>query len=401
MFHNKSTKFLKDCCLGTQVPYSYQAETKRLPPEGYVPIYVCYLGRHCGSGMEYRQDTEWVCAVLSCAYEHQSLTLRGLELLSKMLGVMSQKERHLTTLNPEGVKYLEGIAQRMRYRYPEIFTKPVYAYSTRENQTTESRNLFLKELIGHHGNRQNQVHTNGRMDSVLRGSDYHLEYQQYLKEGAYCKAAEQFEDRNHPQDRILARIFHSDFFRHDCLNEEEKKRFVTALFHIYMNQIDANGEISLGYYFTPMEQYYYWENMNYWQYCQVGPGMPQNGLCERVTAPLRKEIMDHCDEAVYRHNRGADLYFGYEKTLMQFVTMMHLPDYSERTENPYKVGVVWKNYQIAPMCGNLQWIFYENRLVDKVLVKVQLNEMCVELPIETSVYPYYDWDDVRNYYKKL
>jgi len=401
LFQNKSRRLFRDYCLGTQSPYSYQAETKMLPPEGYVPIYVCYLGRHCGRDMQYRQDIQWVCTVLSCAYEYHGLTIRGLELLSKILGVMEQNDKHMPKLNPAGVKYLEGIAQRLRYHYPEVLNKPVYGYSTREYQTTETRNLFLKELFRQNRAGRVPVHMNGRMDSILRSYEQHKEYQQYVREGSYRRIVEEFEERNHPQEAILSRIFHNEFFRSQCLNDAEKKRFVSALFQVYMDQVDNSGEISIGYYFTPAEQYYYWENLNLWQYYQCGPGMPQNGLSQRVAEPLCQEILLKCEEAIKRRNRGADIYFGYDKTLLHIINMLKLPEYQEQTEDPYRVSMVWKNYQIVPMCANLQFAIYGHKLFDDVLVNVRLNENSVELPIEPVFDLFYRWDDVKNYYIKL
>lgn len=71
------------------------------------------------------------------------------------------------------------------------------------------------------------------------------------------------------------------------------------------------------------------------------------------------------------------------------------------TDNMDSLADHWRNFEYFPMACNLQLIFYRPAgSVDSgdVLVKALLNEKEAILPVATKSYPYYRWDDVRDYY---
>lgn len=389
------------------MPYIYQQENELVAPEGYAPFYINYLGRHSGRCLGNRAEAEWICTILSCAYEHKSLTIRGLELLSKLLNLLVLEKDTDGEMNPVGVKNLEEIAHRMYLNYPEVFCRTVYATSTNEVRTIKSRNVFMKELSRYIGSEKISIRTNGVVDPVLRFCEWNRDYLEYLKNGTWKKELELFEARNHSMaEHILERIFHHDFFRYHCLNEEEKNRFVSQLYQLYTNQVDTNGVISLGYYFTPQERYYYWENINLKQYLLMGPGMNLEGGWSRIAKPLLSEVLVNCEEAVRNQKKSADIQFAHAQTLMAFIALLQLPGLSETINNRYKVSLLWKNYQIAPMAANLQWIFYEKkgkvaRKEEDVLVHLKHNEIPVAFPIPAVTEGFYGWTEIKNYYQKM
>ena len=67
-------------------------------------------------------------------------------------------------------------------------------------------------------------------------------------------------------------------------------------------------------------------------------------------------------------------------------------------EKPEDCADVFVNYKVSPMGGNVQWVFFRNRKGD-VIVKFLLNENEVGIPVETDMYPYYCWSDVKRYYE--
>ena len=64
----------------------------------------------------------------------------------------------------------------------------------------------------------------------------------------------------------------------------------------------------------------------------------------------------------------------------------------------------WRDYEIIPMGGNLQLIFYRpdngsgDLTEDNILVKALINEQEVTMPGVPVNGPYYQWKDLRNYY---
>ena len=51
------------------------------------------------------------------------------------------------------------------------------------------------------------------------------------------------------------------------------------------------------------------------------------------------------------------------------------------------------------MAGNLQFIFYRNKK-GNVLVKILLNEVESAIPVKTDIFPYYDWEDMKAYFRR-
>lgn len=66
---------------------------------------------------------------------------------------------------------------------------------------------------------------------------------------------------------------------------------------------------------------------------------------------------------------------------------------------PVRTSKYWKDYEIAPMAANVQWIFYHDK-AREIWVKFLLNEKEMTLPVSTSRFPYYRWETVCMYLKK-
>ncbi|MNJ73829.1 hypothetical protein D3C77_706770 [compost metagenome] len=49
------------------------------------------------------------------------------------------------------------------------------------------------------------------------------------------------------------------------------------------------------------------------------------------------------------------------------------------------------------MGANIQWILYSNG--NDYLVKMLRNEEEIAFPMETNMFPYYKWEDVKTYYE--
>lgn len=399
--NKKSNQFTRDFCLGTQMPYMYAPEIEVPLPKGYQPFYINYIGRHGGRYLSNRKEAEWISTILGCAYEHQGLTIRGLELYSKIVNILELMENQPVNMNPNGMKAVESIAHRMCLNYPSVFGRNIHATSTREERTCQSRDVFLHQIERTMGKQKCMIHTNGSNDPILRFYDCNPKYIEYRRRGQWIKSLEEFEKRSRVENRITDRIFHSAFYQSGCLSEDEKNRFVTKLYQLYTNQIDTSGVISLGYYFTTQERYYFWENINAKQYMLMGPGLVGQGVNGKIAFPLLEDFLNTVNDAIQKRDTSLDLIMTHAETLLPFITLLQIPGMSEQVDSLSKVVIAWKNYQIAPMAANLQWIFYEKK--DQpgkdILVQCKLNEQRIHLPIPTKRYPYYEWNDVYQYYK--
>ena len=67
--------------------------------------------------------------------------------------------------------------------------------------------------------------------------------------------------------------------------------------------------------------------------------------------------------------------------------------------SPDSVSIYWQDYEIAPMAANVQWVFYRDKDC-QVWVKILLNEQEATIPVVTSFFPYYRWEEVCHYLKQ-
>ena len=51
------------------------------------------------------------------------------------------------------------------------------------------------------------------------------------------------------------------------------------------------------------------------------------------------------------------------------------------------------------MAANVQWVLYYDQN-GQVWIKILLNEKEVAIPVATSRFPYYQWEEVRKYFEQ-
>ena len=124
---------------------------------------------------------------------------------------------------------------------------------------------------------------------------------------------------------------------------------------------------------------------------------------------LLKNIIETADTVT---KTQATLRFGHEVCVMPLACLLELDNCGMAVDNLDELDKYWRNYRIFPMGCNIQLIFYrplpfkpkgKGKGLPKpgpVLVKALLNEREAYLPIETNQWPYYSWQDLREYYLK-
>jgi hypothetical protein len=85
---------------------------------------------------------------------------------------------------------------------------------------------------------------------------------------------------------------------------------------------------------------------------------------------------------------------------MPLACLLELDSCGISVENPDELDRYWRNYNIFPMACNIQMVFYRPVKGKKgdVLVKILLNERETHLPVKAAQWPYYRWEDLRDYY---
>jgi hypothetical protein len=123
---------------------------------------------------------------------------------------------------------------------------------------------------------------------------------------------------------------------------------------------------------------------------------------------LLKNIIETADTVTQTQ---ATLRFGHEVCVMPLACLLELDNCGMAVENLNELDTYWRNYRIFPMACNIQLVFYRPKVKkvkgveyqspttgDDILVKALLNEREAYLPAQTDNWPYYKWQDLRQYY---
>jgi hypothetical protein len=126
-----------------------------------------------------------------------------------------------------------------------------------------------------------------------------------------------------------------------------------------------------------------------------------DSFLDGVSTPLLEKMIEDAEQKVAEGKEAVTLRFGHDGNIMGLLNTMRIPGWCEKVDNYEDIEKYWNDFNI-PMGCNIQWVFYRNK-GGQVLVKMLLNEEEIALPaeIDSSLAPYYRWEDVRKYYREL
>jgi len=384
------------------VYYAYQAPTEALTPapKGYTPFYISHYGRHGSRYMLYDTDYSRPLNTLRKAQEAGVLTEKGKDVLGRMEEIWKEAEFHGDELAPLGKRQHRGIAERMFKNYPQLFTgknAKITARSTTSMRVALSMSAFverLKELypemnLDWETSRANMAYLNyhtKRYDDLKRAQDgWQADHNRFCARGIDAK-------------RFTSQLITDTTFFQPPFNTPNS--LMSQLFDVAIDLQDMETPIRLYDIFTPEELYQYWLNGNSWFYHCDADSPYNKGTAVESTRPLLQNIIDGADKAIKGEGETVTLRFGHDGNLIPLCTIMHLKGCDARVDDLFAIDKEWRNYDVSPMGGNVQLIFYKKKGSDDVLVKFLHNEKETSIPVITDVAPYYHWNDVRAFFMK-
>jgi hypothetical protein len=114
-------------------------------------------------------------------------------------------------------------------------------------------------------------------------------------------------------------------------------------------------------------------------------------------ANLLRNIIETADTITQKQ---ATLRFGHDTVVLPIVALMELGGMGCSIDNLEELDTYFRSYMVIPTACNIQLVFYRPKKGKSgdILVKALLNENEVTMPVETNMFPYYKWDDVKNFY---
>ena len=144
-----------------------------------------------------------------------------------------------------------------------------------------------------------------------------------------------------------------------------------------------------------------WKASNYMQYVANGRSPESMSSGPESVKPLLREIAGRADEMLASGEVMVDLRFGHDTDLLRLVSLLDIGGFGVEVENAYETAEKWRYFEISPMGGNLQLIFYRNK-PGAVIVQPRLNEMPVKISDVPESFPgFYDWEILKNYFESL
>lgn len=376
--------------------YDRQLSTTPLTPapKGYEPFYMSHYGRHGSRWLIGEGDYTTPLNILRDAHEAGKLTAEGEAVLKKLEDFFPTTVKRLGELTTVGERQHHGIGSRLARNFPEIFKAknvPIDARSTVVIRCILSMEAECEELAA--ANPTARIH-----NDVSESLQYYLNQgwsdrlRQASREGR--KVRNQYEQKYSHPERLMKLLFNDQQYVYDNIRASSLMR---QLFEIAANMQSHDTDIELYSLFTDEETYDQWRMRNIGWYLDYAAAPQTGAIMPFSQLNLLKNIIETADTV---RQTQATLRFGHEVCVMPLACLLELGQCGAQVENLDTLDRVWRNYRIFPMACNVQLVFYRPKKgkTGDILVKALLNEREVTLPVKTDMYPYYKWNDLRQYY---
>ena len=385
---------------GVYYAYPVSSVEQTAVPKGYEPFYISHYGRHGSRYLVSDNDYLWVLELMRKAKDAGALTPLGLDALDRIEKVWDEAEGRGGDLSPLGVKQHRGIAERMFNTFPEVFKGKVdiSARSTIVMRCAMSMDAFcerLKEL-------------NPELQITREASNRYMCYLNYhspesnkftAHDGPWQEEYRKFEESHTNGDRLVKSLFCDEKFVTRNVNPHT---LMWGFYWLAVGMQDIETQVSFMDLFEPQELFDLWQAFNYRFYVCDSNYAGNNGMMLDNAKPLLENIIESADACIESGKTGATLRFGHDGNLIPLVGLLGFKDCYDSVENPADFYKHFVTYEISPMAGNAQIIFFRNKKNhDDIIVKFLHNERETSIPVDTDMYPYYKWSDVRNYYTGL
>lgn len=374
-------------------------ETKQTPaPKGYKPFYVSHYGRHGSRYLLADRDYQWIIQLMEKAETVNGLTPLGHDVLKRLNMVWEEAQGRAGDLTPLGVRQHQGIAERMSKNFPEVFRgkRHVSARSTVVYRCAMSMVAF--------GDRLKQL--NPQLDMSYEMSEKYMSYLNYHsarsnafthgKKGPWVEEYRKFEEAQVHPDRLVSTLFsNADFIR--C--EVNPSELMWGLYWIAVDMQDMETPVSFFDLFTAKEMFDLWQCVNYRFYMGNANPLASNGIVMANAKSLVENILESADAAIKDRSIAATLRFGHDGNVIPLLALLQIENFDVAVAGPAEVYKHWCDFKATPMASNVQIVFFENKAGD-ILVKFMHNENEVHVPVKTDQWPFYHWNDVKEYYQK-
>lgn len=397
--------------LGTKTPYSPPSINYTPPPTGYRPVFISHVGRHGARFLTKAGADRQVMEILAVAQDRHVLTPMGQQVAAIAGRLQAAGKGNYERITLKGGEEQSGLGLRMHDLYAPVFAgRGLEVVTTWKLRTQQSAEAFLKGL-GKYPGLKSARRAPDSTDTTLRFYDLSPAYQRYKKSGV-VKASLDSLDKDARTlavaKHVCARLF-KEGFAQELMVSGKGVAFAGDLYDLYAIAWSMGGELSaaghpgdkedLGVAFSRDDLEWLDFKSGAADFLEKGPGFDSVGVQVKVAAPLLADFINSLDKAAHQPDSAADavLRFTHAEAIAPFAALLGIRGASTSVQSIYRYHDHWQAGNVIPLSANIQWILYAGS-DGSHLVKVLLNEKEVVLPVGTSTWPYYRWEDLRTYY---
>lgn len=364
------------------------------PPAGYEPFHLEHYGRHGSRWLIGGNDYLTPVKNLEKAEKAGKLTPLGQETLDALRKIEESSHGRLGELSDKGALQHQTIGRRMARNYPQLFSDS----SRVDAKATVVIRCILSMLNGLQGIREVAPGVNVSSDASYADM-YFMNYDDkpawVIKDRAEETALKEYRERHRLKGDYLSRLVTDEKFARDSV----EPGLMPYLYWVLANTQGHSGQPwLLDKVLTADEAREAWRYDNgMWVLHCIDTSLTERRMpfTQRM---LLKNIIESTDTAINSTRPSVNLRYGHDGILINFITLIEADNLGKEfasIEEAEDAGL--RSYDLIPMAGNIQLIFYRNADND-VLVKALLNEKEIRLPGEPVSGPYYRWKDLRDYY---
>lgn len=366
-------------------------------PSGFKPFHISHYGRHGSRYLISDNDYLGIFNLLHKADSLNALTPLGKDVLVRVDSLMHEVSGRGGDLSPLGSRQHRDIADRMYANYPEVFKDNAYitARSTLVPRCILSMNSFTERLK--EKNSKLKIKTESSQRNMYYLCHSTPESDKFNSRGNWWKETyRKFEQKNTHPERLISSIFSDPVFVDRYVNPHD---FMWALRWFAVDAQNTEDKIDFYDLFTPEELFDMWQSFNARFYAEHADYVPAKGVHVQNAANLLTNIIKTADEAAAMSQPSAALRFGHDGNVVPLVALMQLEGGDASVENLDELYQSWCDWFVTPMAANIQLIFYRKpKEPGKILVKFLHNEKETRIPVETDIWPYYEWSKVKSFF---
>ena len=378
---------------GNDCPYPFDNSVLTKAPKGYKPFYISHYGRH---GSRYYWNEKLYAeldTLLTDAHSNGLLTPLGEKFYTNFMSIKDELTTGVSELTQLGWEQHQKIARIMYNNFLEVFKNGgnVLAISSLTGRCVISMSAFCQEL----------VQCNPKIEIREQSSRFTLDGvvpsdKQNPVKHTFTKSKPRYEAnmKNVAGDDDLRKNVISRVFTSTDGLKANPHHIASNLLHLYTSLPNIAHEGMMDGIIADNELINTWERSNLGSYSWVFS-------LQSEAVPILRDIITKTDAVLSgKSDHIADLRFGHDSFIGPLTVLMGLNGADLDPENPPEVKNCYQNFETCMAC-NIQLVFYRSgKPSDGVLVKCLLNGKEAKLPVETQMFPYYKWDDVKRVYEK-